>query len=377
MKQRFFLVPLVIAAALIFTGCGKKENAKPVTAETVSVEENAEAAKENVPAAQKTGSSVQVSSETRPAAGTKPAVEAQLVAAQPAAEVKPAAAVPAKDTAAETGGVGGEQDGFEYRITGSGNSRHIIITGYTETNTVISIPGSIDNIPVTVIGEGAFEDKNIRAVTLPAGLTEIGPRAFSENNLTKLEIPGKVTTIGAGAFSQNSLRSLVIPQGVTAIEEEAFAGNDLIELTLPQGLRTIGDEAFAISSSSFFGEPAKLSRISLPSGLVSIGSEAFVNHNISELVFPQSVKYVGEFAFNGNPITKISIGSGVELERSAISGEDSTAFVFGGMAGLTLTDEEGNEISPLASFTYTYAQNDMRGGVYTKEGSGKWSFAAK
>jgi hypothetical protein len=279
-----------------------------------------------------------------------------------------------KNTAAETGSDSGEAEGFESRIAGPENSRHIIITGYTGTNTVIRIPRSIDNIPVTVIGEGAFEDKNVRAVTLPEGLTEIGPRAFSENNLTKLIIPEKVTTIGAGAFSQNSLRSLVIPQGITAIEDEAFADNDLTELTLPQGLKTIGNDAFAISSSSFFGEPARLSRISLPLGLVSIGSGAFMNHNISELALPQSVKYVGESAFNRNPITKISIGGGVELETGAISEDDSTAFLF---AGLETTDDEGNEVSPYASFAYTYAENDMRGGVYAKDESGNWSFAAE
>ncbi|MDR0600981.1 MAG: leucine-rich repeat protein [Treponema sp.] len=362
-----FLASVVIAA-LVFTGCGKKENAKPVTAETVSVE--ASAAEEGAPVVEQ--KKANEAAPIQPAAETKPVAETI-----PADETIPAAAAPAGDTMAEAGGPGGEQEGFQYRIAGTGNSRHIIITGYTGTNTVISIPASIDNIPVTVIGEGAFENKNVRALTLPAGLTEIGPRAFSGNSLTKLEIPGTVTAIGAGAFAENSLRSLVIPQGITVIEDEAFSYNDLTELTLPQGLRSIGNEAFAILSSSFFGEPAKLSRIGLPSSLTSIGNEAFANHDISELVLPPGVKYVGEYAFNGNPVTKISIGSGVELEQSAISSEDSTAFVFGGMAGLTLTDENGNEISPLASFTYTYDQNDMRGGVYAKDGSGKWIFTAK
>jgi hypothetical protein len=368
MKQRIFLMPMVIAAALIFTVCEKKENVRPVTAETVSVEENAGAAKETAPAAaQKTENvPVQSSSETQPAAGARPAAEANpVVEAQPAAET------------GDVAGTGGEQDGFEYRIAGSGKGRHVIITGYTGTNTVIRIPDSIDNIPVTVIGEGAFEEKNVRAVTLPAGLTEIGPQAFRGNGLTKLEIPGKATTIGVGAFAENSLRSLVIPQGITVIEDEAFAYNGLTELTLPQGLRSIGDEAFAISSSSLFGKPDKLSRISLPSSLASIGENAFLNHDISELVLPQSVKHVGDCAFDGNPITKISIGSGVELERNAINSDDSMAFMFGGVAGLTLEDEGGNEISPLASFTYAYAKNDMRGGVYARDGSGKWIFAAK
>jgi hypothetical protein len=380
MKQRIFLVPVAIVAVLIFTGCGKKETSKPVTAETVPVEENTGAVKESAPsAAPKTENiPVQFPSETQPAAEAQPVVEAQPAAeVQSAAEAQPAAAASAKNTAADAGGPGGEQDGFEYRIAGSGNSRYIIITGYTETNTVISIPDSIDDIPVTAIGEGAFEGKDIRAVTLPAGLTEIGPRAFLENDLTRLEIPGKVTTIGAGAFAENSLGSLVIPRGVTVIEDEAFAYNSLSELTLPQGLRSIGNDAFAISSSLFFGEPVKLRRISFPSSLVSIGDNAFLNHDISELVFPQSVKEVGDRAFDGNPVSKITIGSKVQLDRNAISSEDSMAFMFGDIAGLTVEDGRGNEISPLASFTYTYSKNDMKDGVYTKDGSGKWIFTAR
>jgi hypothetical protein len=150
----------------------------------------------------------------------------------------------------------------------------------------------------------------------------------------------------------------------------------LAELTLPQGLRSIGDNAFAISSSSFFGKPVKLGRISLPSSLVSIGDNAFLNHDISELVLPQSVKQVGDCAFAGNPVSKITIGSGVALDRNAINPEDSMAFMFGG-AGLTMEDEDGNEVSPFASFTYTYTKNDTKGGVYTKDESGKWIFTAK
>ncbi|MDR1898981.1 MAG: leucine-rich repeat domain-containing protein [Treponema sp.] len=359
MTKGFFLVFAAIAV-LVFAGCGSKESAKLPAADTASVEESAVTVTASVPIVEeKTGEKTEP---RQPAAETKPAVETT-----PVVETAP-------DAAPAAAGTAGDRDGFEYRIDGSGNSRRVIITGYTEEDEVITIPAAIDNIPVKAIGEGAFESRDIRAVTLPAGLTEIGPRAFKDNSLTRLEIPRGVTTIGAGAFAENSLRGLVIPQGVTAIADEAFAYNDLTELTLPAGLRSIGAEAFIISSSSFFGEPAKLNGVTFPSSLVSIGDGAFMNHNISELVLPRSVKSVGELAFEGNPIVKISIGSGVELERNAISSGDGDAFLFAGV--LQMEDEEGNEISPLSSFTYAYSENNSRGGAYTRGKDGKWTFTA-
>jgi hypothetical protein len=84
----------------------------------------------------------------------------------------------------------------------SGNT----VTGlkYALTRTAsISIPTSINNVPITEIGNSAF-----------ANLT----------NLSGARIPGTVTRIGNNAFSNNpKLNSVWIPSSVTVIDSAAFA----------------------------------------------------------------------------------------------------------------------------------------------------------
>jgi hypothetical protein len=286
-------------------------------------------------------------------------------AAAPAAAPAPAAPPPPASAAQESDSV----DGFEYQISGSGSGRKVTITEYTGENQVVRIPASINNAPVTVIAGFAFNSKNIRSVTLPAGLVEIGEAAFANNSIARLEIPQTVTSIGDEAFAYNELTSIVIPQGITALAKEVFAHNKLKEVTLPQGLRSIGEGAFTTSKPNALApETNQISKITFPSSLVSIDDYAFENNNLSELVFPRSLKTVGSQAFHGNSIAKVSIGDNVELQRDALNAGDEVAFMFSGSS----FSFEGASSKP--PFTLAYAENKLKGGSYTLSG-GKWNYA--
>jgi len=99
---------------------------------------------------------------------------------------------------------------YQYQVDGT----NITITQYLKNDTIINIPGTIDEKTVTTIGNGAFRDKNLTNVTLPNSITSIGTSAFNNNNLTSISIPSNVT-IDTFAFISNSITSITIGSGVT------------------------------------------------------------------------------------------------------------------------------------------------------------------
>ena len=55
----------------------------------------------------------------------------------------------------------------------------ITITGYTGPGGAIVIPDTINGLPVTSIGVGAFASTSLTSVTIPNSVTSIGLDAFS------------------------------------------------------------------------------------------------------------------------------------------------------------------------------------------------------
>ncbi|MCX6876428.1 MAG: leucine-rich repeat protein [Verrucomicrobia bacterium] len=104
----------------------------------------------------------------------------------------------------------------------------ITITGFTGSSAAVSLPGAINGLPVTRIGDEAFQGRaSLTGVTLPTGITDIGSYAFQDTNLTGITIPDSVTRIGDGAFEWcHRLTSITLPASVTRIGEgePAFIG---------------------------------------------------------------------------------------------------------------------------------------------------------
>lgn len=136
------------------------------------------------------------------------------------------------------------------------------------------VPASLQTVRITnatVVPDYAFRNcVNIRAISLPIGVSVIGSSAFSGcRALQEIALPAGVAKIGYSAFAEcESLRNVVIPAGVTQIESSTFRECQSLErVTLPAGLLRIDYCAFASCR--------RLSVINIPTTVSEIGVGAF------------------------------------------------------------------------------------------------------
>jgi len=216
-------------------------------------------------------------------------------------------------------------DGSDYYDNGELKS-----TGVFAGNqlTSVTIPNS-----VTSIGNNAFAGNRLTSVTIPNSVTSIGEYTFFDNQLTSVTIPNSVTYIGTGVFVWNQLTSVTIPNSVTYIGEEAFRGNQLTGVTIPNSVTSIGTRAFAENrltsvaipnSVTFIGDWAfaynQMTSVTIPNSVTSIGNGAFGNNQLTSVTIPASVISIGAAPFSGNlELTAINIASG-NLNYSTVDG---------------------------------------------------------
>ena len=135
-------------------------------------------------------------------------------------------------------------EGFQYVTWGHG----IYITRYTSSGGAVTIPGTINGLPVTSIGGASFSGCTyLTSITIPNSVTTIGDSAFwGCTYLTNITIPNSVTSIGRASFSGcTSLTSITVPNSVTSIGLGAFKGcTSLTNITIPNSVTSIGWGAF-------------------------------------------------------------------------------------------------------------------------------------
>lgn len=164
-----------------------------------------------------------------------------------------------------------ETEGYlTYRVSNG----EITIVGFDKTSeeTEITIPETIAGLPVTGIGEFAFENcETITGIHLPSSIKTIGSDAFSDCiNLKNITIPDSVTYIGSDAFSGcANLTDIVFHNNIKGIWDNAFSDCiNITNITLPNGIDYIGYTTFSGCKS--------LESITIPKTVTEIQRNAFL-----------------------------------------------------------------------------------------------------
>ncbi len=228
---------------------------------------------------------------------------------------------------------------------------------------VMVLPSTIEGLPVTKIGFGAFYTAwGIKSITLPSTLTEIGGYAFGFNwGLTSVSIPASVTKINESAFANDKnlanvnfagnapelgtnafsgLRSgakaslattsltgfgfngdlfggLAVSGGPDRPPYTYFVGSESVIITgclggvaacpatlvIPASIE--GKPVTVVDSEAFYGSPT-LTDVTLPDTVTSIGNGAFFFVPLKRITLGEGLKEIGYAAFAYTSLTSIT-----------------------------------------------------------------------
>ncbi len=205
---------------------------------------------------------------------------------------------------------------------------------------------------VEKIGHLAFKNSALENITMADAPIRIGEEVFTDTpyydneanwengvfyvgnhiikareDVSECNIKEGTVTIGRYAFLDNdNITSVNIPQSVQVIEEQAFYHcSNMTEIVLPEGLKYIGSNAFADTEFYYDYENWEDSGLYIGNYLIEatsneikpgttlIASGALTGCYAYEMIIPDSVKYIGERAFDSNmTLYKVQLPEGLE-----------------------------------------------------------------
>ena len=312
----------------------------------------------------------------------------------------------AEDSIPATGSVGLSytlnSDEKSYAVTGRG----------TCTDTDIVIPDTYNGLPVTSIGEFAFQNcTSLQSIAIPDSVTSIGIYAFSYcDSLTGIWVsennPAYSSDNMGVLFNKNKSELLRVPGGlkgaytfpdsVTSIGESAFcACSGLQSITIPDSVTFIGDYAFyycsgltgiwvsennsAYSSDNmgvlFNKEQTELIQApdglkgayAIPNSVTTIGSSAFSYcDSLTSVTIGDSVTTIGKYAFREcTSLTSVTIGDSVTtIGYAAFTHCTSLTSVTIGDSVTTIGNSAFHSCTSLTSVTIPDSVTTIGGGAF-------------
>lgn len=225
---------------------------------------------------------------------------------------------------------------FEYTTYEESGKTYATITKYTGTAAKVVIPETItDNkypvkklgdrsfqkcvlleevsIPESVISIGryAFEfDSKLKKVNLPLGLKYLGCRAFRDcSSLEEINVPKSLDDVdhwADGMFANTALAKVTFDEETTKIPNYFFEDCDsLTTIVIPDTVKSIGEYAFQGADN--------LKQVTLSKKLESIGRRSFQNcKSLEEITIPETVTTIDRWAFEfDSKLKKVNLPHGL------------------------------------------------------------------
>ncbi len=206
------------------------------------------------------------------------------------------------------------EDGASYTVIGPG----------TWYEPALVIPATYQGLPVTAVGNSAFDDDYYTSVTIENGVTTIEDYAFRNcASMTAITLPASVTAVGYMAFAGTGYEKntanwennvLYVGHCLIRADREKLSG----AYTMKEGTRVLAGSAFADCTG--------LTAVTMPNSVESLGKAVFGDCTaLSEITLSSALSTIGERTFYGcEALATIHLPDGV----TALTGEllEDTAF---------------------------------------------------
>ncbi len=255
----------------------------------------------------------------------------------------------------------------ELVYTYSEDERGIVVSDYSGEASVLRIPDEIEDKPVVRVDLSETQ-KELTEVVFPNSVRSFKLSGAISGALKYANVPAAVDKYSFGYCEK--LESIFISSGVSKINEEAFANcTSLKNIRMSESLREIGNNAFSYctgitsvklpeSLSTVDGSPfsfctnltaigvdennpyfaardgvlyskdmtklvqcpaGKRGSFQVNSGITEIGSAAFFGcTGITEIIIPESVERIGDWAFASTQITYVNIPKKITKINSGV-----------------------------------------------------------
>jgi hypothetical protein len=226
----------------------------------------------------------------------------------------------------------------------------------------IKIPAELGGVSIVGLGDGSFSgtfgDKGIETLELAEGIKVIANNTFKSNSLQFVDFPESLKVLGDNSFYGNDLDSISLKGNVRYIGTWALGSNDFDSITLPvpynnefeywidvNGLEykagtkvfvfygngfeakeiiTLTEDEITLDqdtivscsydfSSSYIKIPNTVGEVevkAIADGVKNANSSVesvFSNKGIKEVVLPENLEYIGDYAFYNNELTAVIV----------------------------------------------------------------------
>lgn len=181
---------------------------------------------------------------------------------------------------------------FTYTVKDESN---VCITGFSYnvipelTDGVLEIPAQIDGIPVTEIGDNAFNKT-------AEGTDNTNQEATRYAAITELKLPDSIKKINARSFfALCKIGYIKTPSALEEIGDQAFAATRAVSsIELNDGLKTIGAAVF---QNCGYDNKATMEELVIPNSVTSIGTNVFRGCKVKRIILSANITTIPWYAF--------------------------------------------------------------------------------
>ncbi|WP_295153360.1 leucine-rich repeat domain-containing protein [uncultured Ruminococcus sp.] len=172
-------------------------------------------------------------------------------------------------------------------------SDHVEVYNCTSGTTSLTIPETIDGLPVTAIARYGFQCSSLTSVTIPDSVKKIGYYAFSmSSNLTSVTLSNNLEVMEMHAFEDcNKLETVRFPGRLVKIHDKCFANTAWLTAQREK-------DPLVIVNGALIDATTTRGAVTVPSSVKYVSPSAFArNSDVTSVVFPTSVTEVGDNTF--------------------------------------------------------------------------------